>query len=346
MHTEYPDQITNETQLDELLSIPSEDLVTMVKRLDGDIIILGIAGKIGITLGLTAIRAIKAAQVNKKVIGVARFSEAGVREQLEKAGIETITCDLLDRAAVDKLPQVKNVIFMAGRKFGTGGNEGLTWAMNVLVPANVAHHFANSRIIAFSTGCVYPLAPITSGGCTEADLPDPLGEYSQSCLGRERVFEHYSNIHHTPVCLLRLNYAIDLRYGVLYDIGKKVFDEQPIDLGMGHFNAIWQGDVNNQTLLALEYCQTPANVLNITGPETIPVKYVAEQFADLLGKKVTFVGETGSIALLGNSSKATALFGYPTVPLGRMIRWVAFWLMAGGRSLNKPTHFETSNGRY
>ena len=245
-----------------------------------------------------------------------------------------------------RLPQVPNVIFMAGRKFGTAGNEGLTWAMNVLAPANAACHFAASRIVAFSTGCVYPLTPVAGGGCTETDPPDPLGEYSQSCLGRERIFEHYSNTQRTPVCLLRLNYAIDMRYGVLYDIGRKIWEGQPVDLTMGHFNAIWQGDVNNQTLLALEYCAAPVNILNITGPETIPVRFVAEQFGELFGKKATFTGTPGDIALLSNSAKATARFGYPSVPLQRMIRWVAAWLQSGGRSLNKPTHFETNNGRY
>ena len=347
MNTAYPKSIQNETELDEVLSRPSPQLVAMMQRLEGDITILGIAGKIGMTLGLTAIRAIQAAGVRKKVIGVARFSEPGSQEHLEKSGIETIPCDLLDCTAVSKLPQVKNIIFMAGRKFGTNGSEELTWAMNVLVPGNVAEHYGStSRIVAFSTGCVYPLFPVLSGGPTEEDIPVPIGEYAQSCLGRERIFEHYSKIKQTPVCHFRLNYAIDLRYGVLYDIGKKVLAGDPVDLTMGHFNAIWQGDANCQALLCLEHCSSPANILNITGPETISVQYVANEFSRLLGKKVTFTGEPAANAYLNNSAKATRLFGYPRVSLNQMIEWTAGWLQSGGRSLNKPTHFEASNGRY
>ena len=236
---------------------------------------------------------------------------------------------------------------MAGRKFGTQGEEDLTWAMNVIAPDNVATHFRDSRIVAFSTGCVYPLVSVASGGCTEDIPPDPVGEYAQSCLGRERVFSYHSRIHGTPVCLVRLNYAIDLRYGVLFDIGKRVYEGQPVDLTTSHANVIWQGDANNQALLCLEHATSPATALNVTGPETVSVRYVAETFAHLFERDVHFTGnDEDSRMYLNNAAKATALFGYPTVPLMQMIRWQADWIKAGGRSLDKPTHFEVTDGQY
>ncbi len=342
----FPNQITTEAQLDQVLGIPAPQVVEMFKRLDGDIMILGIAGKMGTTLATIAVNAAKEAGITRKVIGVARFSEPGVAANLQRLGVKTITCDLLNRAAVAQLPKVKNIIFMAGRKFGTDGSEELTWAMNVLVPNNVAEHFRDSRIVVFSTGCVYPLAPVTSGGSVETDPALPIGEYAQSCLGRERVFGHYSKTNGTPVCLYRLDYAIDLRYGVLFDIGKKIWADQAVDLQVTHFNAIWQGDACNQALLCLEHCGSPANILNITGPETIPVRYAATELAKIMGKQVVFGSEEGTTAYLANAAKAIQLFGYPSVSLQQMLTWTAHWIMNGGRSLNKPTHFETNNGRY
>ena len=342
----WPGVISNETELDELLSRPYPELVEMMRRLDGDIIILGVAGKMGITLAMAAARAIQAAGVEKKVVGVARFSNAEARTKLEKAGIETIACDLLDRDALEKLPQTKNAIYMAGRKFGTQGDTELTWAMNVYMPGNVARHFAAGRIVAFSTGCVYPLVPVQSGGCTEDDAPDPVGEYSQSCLGRERMFQYFSKTLGTPVCLIRLNYAVDLRYGVLYDIGSKVWNGEPVDLGAGHFNVIWQGDANNQALLALEHCATPAMELNVTGPETLSTRRIALEFGKRMDREVTFRGEEGPVCYLNNASKAAGLFGYPRTPISRVLRWTAEWIQRGGRSLDKPTHFEVSDGKY
>nr|WP_207930780.1 NAD(P)-dependent oxidoreductase [Hydrogenispora ethanolica] len=341
-----PELISNEEQLDEVLGTPSPQLTEMMRRLDGDIMILGIGGKMGASLGAVAINAIKAAGVSKKVIGVARFSDPDTRKKLNQLGIETISCDLLDRQAVAELPRIKNIIFMVGRKFGTDGNEELTWAINTLVPHIVAEHFTASRIVVFSTGNVYPLVPVTSGGCSETDSTNPLGEYAQSCLGRERIFGHFSKLYGTPLCLYRLNYAIDLRYGVLYDIGRKIWEEKPVDLSVSHFNAIWQGDACNQALLCLEYCTSPANVFNITGPESIPVRYAADIMAQIMGKKVTYSGNDGSYALLANSAKSAKHFGYPTVSLQQMLTWTAHWLMLGGRGLNKPTHFDTNNGRF
>lgn len=335
-----------EKELIKKLSEPSFETVEMMKRVDGDIIILGVAGKVGITLAIMAKRAIEQAGVNKKVIGVARFSDPNAKTQLESYGIETITCDLSDNESVKKLPVVENVIFMAGRKFGTSGNKGLTWIMNVLLPGYVAEHYKNSRIMAFSTGCVYPLVPVEHGGLREEDPVDPVGEYSQSCLGRERVFEHYSQEYGTKVCLFRLSYAIDLRYGVLHDIARKVYHNKPVDLTVGYFNCIWQGDANNRALLCLEQCESPANPLNVSGPEIVSVKYVAERFGELFHKKVQFENEPGPANYLSNTTKAIGLFGYPAIPLDTMIKWTAEWIDQGGYSLGKPTHFEVSDGQY
>jgi nucleoside-diphosphate-sugar epimerase len=343
---DLPDTIKSEEQLDEIMSCGSPDLIRMMKDITGDIIILGCAGKIGVQLAMAAVKAIAKAGNKTKVIGVSRFSDEIVRKKMESFGIETIKCDLLNRDRVDKLPKVPNVIFMAGRKFGTVGSEDRTWAINALVPANVAHHFKDSRIVAFSTGNVYDLVSVCGAMPTEDDPTNPRGEYAQSTLGRERVFEYFSNLNKTPVCIIRLNYAIDLRYGVLRDIGNKVYTGQSIDLSAGHVNVIWQGDVINQSILCLEHCRTPANIINMTGPETASVRYIAGQFARIFGKDVTFTNEEGPIALLSNASKAARLFGYPTVPLLRMIEWVAHWIDKGGASLDKPTHFEVRDGKF
>jgi nucleoside-diphosphate-sugar epimerase len=253
----------------------------------------------------------------------------------------------LDREAVAALPKAKNAIYMAGRKFGTKGREHITWATNVIAPDNVGRHFRESRIVVFSTGCVYPLVPVSTEGCTEADAPNPVGEYAQSCLGRERIFGYSSVEFGTPICLMRLNYAIDLRYGVLHDIGWKVFESQPVDTSVSHFNAIWQGDANRQALLCLEHCTSPPNPINITGPETVSVRFVANQFAQSFGKTALFKGsEEDSRMYLSNAAKAASLFGPPSVSLSRMIEWQAHWIRSGGVSLGKPTHFDVTDGRY
>jgi nucleoside-diphosphate-sugar epimerase len=342
----WPDRIENETQLEDLLSLPGNGLVDMMKRLEGDIMILGIGGKMGITLGRQAVNAIKEAGVDKKVIGVSRFSDQAGREKLEQWGIETIACDLLDQSQIEKLPKVKNIIYMAGRKFGTGGSEDMTWAMNALVPGYVGSYFKDSRIVVFSTGCVYPLVGVGTGGCTEDVAPNPVGEYSQSCLGRERIFGYCSKSFGTKVLLFRLNYAIDLRYGVLHDIGQQVWNEEPVNNTVGHFNIIWQGDANCFALRSLEYCDSPAVPLNITGPETVAVEYIAEKFADIMGKKISYTGQSGEKCYLNNASKAMELFGYPRVALEQMIKWQAQWFMQGGSSLGKPTHFEVNDGKF
>lgn len=339
------DRIETETQLDARLSQPSNELVAFMGRLEGDVMILGIAGKMGVSLGQLAVAAIEKAGAKKSVYGVARFSDAEARQRLEFAGVRTIQCDLLDRTSVSSLPKAANVLFMAGRKFGTGGDASLTWAMNTMVPANVADHFRDSRIVAFSTGCVYPLTAVDCQP-TENTLPAPIGEYAQSCLGRERMFEYASNTWGTPVCLYRLNYAVDLRYGVLHDIAEKIWHGEAVDNSVRAFNVIWQGDANQQALMCLEHCNSPARVLNVTGPETLYTEDVARRIGELLDKPVHFSTTPVDASYLSDSSRATELFGRPRVSAEQLIRWQAHWIKVGGRSLGKPTHFEVNDGEY
>lgn len=338
--------MNTEELLELALSEPSSALVDMMRRLEGNIIILGIAGKMGISLGRMAVRAIEAAGVTKHVIGVSRFSEAGSREKCDAYGMQTIVCDLSDPVAVAELPDVHNVIFMAGRKFGTQGNNGLTWVMNVLVPGNVAAKYSTSRIVAFSTGCVYPLVPVDKIGCNESVEPNPVGEYAQSALGRERIFGYYAENHGTQVNLFRLNYAIDLRYGVLHDIGQKVWRGEEIDISVGYFNCIWQADANDVALRCLEACESPAIVLNVTGPETISVRWAAEEFGRMFNKSSKLKGIESSTCYLSNPAEAIRRFGYPRVGPAEMIAMTADWIRNDGKSLGKPTHFEVSDGKY
>lgn len=346
MPVAIPEVLRTDGEVDELMARATPELVGLMKRLEGDIAILGIAGKMGLTLGALAVNASRVAGVKRKVYGISRFSDAGAVNLLEQAGIIPVRCDLLEREAVKALPQVPNVIFMAGRKFGTDGEEPLTWAMNTIVPAHVCEHFAKSRIVAFSTGCVYPLIPLERVGCVETDMPAPVGEYAQSCLGRERTFEYFSRCNKTQVCLVRLNYALDVRYGVIHDLARTIWEGRPVNRTVSHFNGIWQGDANAQALLALEHCAAPATILNVTGPETLSVVTVAGMLGGLLGKPVAYSGEAGPVAYLNNAARAHGLFGYPRIPLSHVIRWTAEWVKQGGRSLGKPTHFEVANGKY
>lgn len=344
--TEYPEKIVGEKQLEELLSRPSDETVELLKKLDGDIIFLGIAGKIGPSLANMAKRACDMAGVKKRIIGVSRFRNLEEKTQIESFGIETVQGDLLDPDFLGSLPKVKNVFFLAGMKFGSLDNLSLTWAMNSYLPALVVEHFKDSRIVAYSTGCIYPLVPVESGGSLETDMPDPVGEYAQSCLGRERMFEYGSKKNGTPVALIRLNYAVEPRYGVLVDIAMKVKNKQPVDLSMGYFNVIWQGDANNVVLRSLSHVASPAWVLNITGPEILSVKEVAIEFGKLFGNEPQFVGEEAQTALLSNSKKAYSLFGEPEIPINKVIGWVARWMNEDKKLLDKPTHFEVRDGKY
>jgi len=342
----YPEKIKDEKQLEELISRPSEQLVEMFSRIDGDIIFLGIGGKIGPSLARMACRACEQAGVKKRIVGVSRFRDSEEKALIESYGIETIQGDLLDSDFLESLPKLKNVFFLAGMKFGTEDNLSFTWVMNSYLPALIADHFKDSRIVAYSTGCVYPLVPVESGGSLETDMPQPVGEYALSCLGRERMFEYGSVKNGTPVTLIRLNYAVEPRYGVLVDIAVKIKNNEPVDLSMGYFNVIWQGDANEQVLRALETTSSPAMILNITGEEILQVRDTAIEFGKLFGVEAKLSGQESPTALLNNSSLAFELFGKPKVPVSKIIEWTADWMTADKRLLGKPTHFEVRDGKY
>lgn len=335
----------DEAALEAALAAPDEALCADLAKTSGDLIVLGAGGKMGPSLARLARNAMAA---DRKVIAVARFSESGLRDALERDGIETIAADLLDRDAVAALPDAENVMFMAGRKFGSSGAEHLTWAMNGLCPALVAERYARSRIIAFSTGCVYPFWPVDAlSGPTEDVAPNPPpGDYAWSCVARERMFEHMSVVHNTPGRLFRLNYAIDVRYGVLHDLAQKVLAEEPIDVSMGHVTLIWQGEANARALRSLAQTTTPTSPINVTGAHVIAVRDIAEAFAKRFGKPANIVGTEAPTAWLNDASASMKMFGPLAVSLEDMIDWQADWLMRGGRSLDKPTHFEARDGKY
>lgn len=329
----------NIAELEDTLSRPNEADVASLRRLEGDILILGAGGKVGPSLARLCRRASDAAGTPRRVIAVSRRPVA-------EPGVKTIACDLLDRAAVAHLPLCPNVLYLAGRKFGSTGSPELTWAMNTVAPVIVGERFIQSRIVVFSTGNVYPLREVSAGGSRESDPPAPVGEYAQSCLGRERVFEYFSRQHGLRCLLFRLNYAVDLRYGVLVDIARKIFAGEAVDITVPAFNVIWQRDANSYALRSLEHCGSPPRILNITGPETLAVRNAAQFFAQRFGKPCSFTGTEGRVALLSDASASHALMGPPSVSALGLAEMVAHWVETGGASLNKPTHFEVADGRF
>ena len=338
----WPARIADEAMLEEVMTRPDPALVEDLAAVPGDILVLGAGGKMGPTL----CRMAKRADPARRVIAVARWSEPGLRERMEGWGIECLSADLTDHAALGALPDAPNLVFMAARKFGASGAPEQTWAMNVLLPAIVAGRWAASRIVFFSSGNVLPLVPVLSGGADENTAPAPTGEYAASVLGRERVFQHAGATRGTRSFGVRLNYAIDCRYGVLHDVATKVLAGQPVPLAMGHANVIWQGDANAWTLRGLRRATADCPILNVTGPETISIRWLAERFGERLDRPVHFAGEEAPEALLSNAARAFATFGYPRVPLLRMMDWVADWVGRGGRALGKPTKFEVRDGRF
>lgn len=339
-------EMWTEETLDRLLTEPSPALIEDVRKLDGGLMILGAGGKMGPTLAVLAKKAFAAAGKKDPVIAVSRFSDPAARGLLEREGVETISADLMEPGALEALPDAANIIFMAGRKFGTAGEECLTWGMNAVLPSQVIRRFPAARFTVFSSGNLYPMTPPHQGGANEDTPPGPVGEYAMSCLARERIFEYASRTTGAKVLLYRLNYAVDLRYGVLYDIARKVLAGEEVDLATPCFNCIWQGDANEYAIRSLLLADSPAARLNVTGPETVSVRYAAARFGELLGREVRFTGQPGETALLSSSARCMAAFGYPRVPLDTLIDWQAQWLLDGGRTLNKPTHFEERKGNF
>jgi len=326
--------------LEDELSRPNEADCAFMRALEGDLLVLGAGGKMGPSL---AVRARRAAGSRARIIAVSRFSSGEARQLLASAGVETIASDFLDRAQVARLPDCANILFLAGRKFGSMENMPLTWMINTLAPALVAEKFQNARIVVLSSGNVYPFSV---NGCGEEMRPAPVGEYAQSVLGRERVFEYFSHRDGTPMTIIRLNYAIDLRYGVLLDIGRRVWQQRPVPLAMGGVNVIWQGDANSVILRALALAAVPPCILNVTGPEVLRVRWIAERFGAAFGIAPQFEGSAAETALLSDASRCCRLLGPPLVDARQLIQWQAEWIRAGQPTLGKPTHFEVRDGAF
>ncbi len=335
-----------EEKLDTLLTTPSDALVENVKKIKGDIMVLGAGGKMGPTLCILAKNAIEKAGVQKRVIAVSRFTDPIATELLHKNNVETISCDLLNTEQLRALPETENIIYMAGRKFGTDGSEWKTWAMNATLPAFVAEKFQKSNIVVFSSGNIYPIVPLSGGGCSEEDKVGPIGEYTMSCLARERAFEYAANHYGTKIFMYRLNFAVDLRYGVLYDMADRIMKGEPISIATPVLNCIWQGSANEIAIRGLLHAESPAKIMNVTGPETVSIQKTAKMLGKILGKEPIFEGEPGNDAYLNDSAEAMETFGYPAVSIRTLIRWQAEWILDGGRALGKPTHFEERKGSY
>ena len=343
---DWPETIDSGEQLEELLSRPTEEVVTLLGQMKGDLAVIGAGGKIGPSLTAMACRARDLAGTDQQIFAVSRFSDPQLRERIASAGAKTIAVDLLDPAAVESLPPAENVIYMAGMKFGTSGNPASTWATNALVPVYVTPRYRNARIVAFSTGCVYDFVPVKSAGSVESDPLTPIGEYSNSCVARERIFEHLAGRLGTRVLQLRLNYAVEMRYGVLVDLALEVLAGRPIDVTMGYFNVIWQGDVNAAALRLLEHAANPARPLNLTGADKLSIRQVAARLGELMGREVSFAGAEAPTAALSDARQAHRLLGPPAVSVDRLLRWTAQWVSDGNETLGKPTHFQTRDGQY
>jgi len=334
-------------ELDDALSEPTEATIRALASVEGDIVVLGVGGKMGPTLARMAVKASQRAGVSRRVIGVSRFSGSpDLQERLRCWGVETARCDLLDPKALAELPEAANVVYMAGMKFGSSGQQAMTWAMNTFLPGLVAARYRQSRIVAFSTANVYGLSAVARGGSVEDDEVHPVGEYAMSCLGRERILEHFSRTNRTPMAIVRLNYATELRYGVLVDIALQVRAGKPLPLSMGYMNCIWQADANAASLQALERVSTPPLVFNLSGPEVLSVRRIAEELGKRWGIQVSFQGSESADALLTNNTRCFELFGRPPTATAQMIDWIAEWVARGGANSGKPTHFEERAGNY
>jgi nucleoside-diphosphate-sugar epimerase len=341
-----PALIDSTEALDELLSRPTAALVSAIQSLRSPLLVFGASGKMGPSLCVQARRAATAAQVDLRIVAISRFSDPRTRPWLEAQGVETMVADALDRRGLEPLPDSENVVYLVGLKFGTRQNPSLTWAVNALAPAHVAERFPTARIVALSTGNLYRLTPVASGGATENDAPAPVGEYAGAALARERIFEHCSRIRGTPIVVLRLNYAVELRYGVLREIAQKVWAKEPIDLTTGYFNCIWQGDANEMILRSFPLTAAPPAVFNLTSPATLSVRDLAERFGQQMGRTPVFVGAAADTALLSNPNRLCDALGSPPTALEDMVRWTAAWVMDGRESFNKATHFQVRDGRY
>ncbi|MBM3846096.1 MAG: NAD(P)-dependent oxidoreductase [Verrucomicrobia bacterium] len=341
-----PNLINSEAELDALLTRPGLKTIEAIGSVSSPLVILGAGGKMGPTLAVLAKRAALQAGRSLRVVAASRFSDVSTRKWLENEGVETHQTDVLEPDSLRELPDTDNVIYLVGLKFGTQDNPSLTWAVNTLAPAHAVARYPGARIVALSTGNVYPLSPVTEGGSIETAPLTPLGEYANAAVARERVFEYLSRKHRTPIVILRLNYAVELRYGVLFELARKVHDGIPIPLENGFFNCIWQGDANELILRSLALAASPPSVFNLTGTETLSVRSIALALGEHLGRAPIFEGSTASDALLSNASRLHKLLGNPTTPLNSFLRWTAHWVRIGGRALGKSTKFEVRDGRY
>jgi nucleoside-diphosphate-sugar epimerase len=332
--------------IDPRLSEPREETLAALRDCPGDVIVLGAGGKMGPSLTAMLARAVEQLGDTRRVMAVSRWSDRVAARSLAAMGVTTIDCDLLNPDDVLRLPDAPNVIFMAGQKFGTGDRPSVTWAMNTLVPANAARRYAGARVVAFSTGNVYPLSPVAGGGPRESDPLGPVGEYAMSCVGRERVFEYYADRDGTQVAIFRLNYAIDVRYGVLLDLAQRVVAGEAIPLAMGYVNVIWQGDANRIAIECLPRAATPPFVLNVTGRETLSVRDLAGRFGKRFGRTPVFAGSEGADALLSNAELMHTTFTPPATSVDEMIEHVAGAVEQNAPTLGKPTHFEARDGRF